>query len=71
MILKKILIIAIIIAFLFAAFLCSKYLQKTIRPRESFGRLLLFMISCLSLIFLLSFIMVLIITSLFPGELIK
>jgi biotin transporter BioY len=71
MLFKKAVIFFFIIIFLLAAFLLSKYFQKIIRPKESFTRLLLFMLGCLALMFVLSFAMVFIIVRLFPGELIK
>lgn len=68
---QSVVVIFIIVVFLFGGFFLSKYFQKIIRPRKSFKRLLVYLLCCLVLIFALSFIMVLIITRLFPNELIK
>lgn len=68
---QPVIVILLIALFLVGSFFISNYFQQRIRPRESFSRLLLFMISCLLLVFILSFFMVFIITRLFPGELIK
>jgi uncharacterized membrane protein YidH (DUF202 family) len=63
--------ILIIAVFLLLAFVANHYLQKAIRPRESFSRLAIYFISVLLLIFSLSFLMILLIARLFPGEMIK
>lgn len=56
---------------MFLAYLLSKWLQRVIKPRQSFTRLLLYFLVILLVIFLISFIMVFVIAKLYPGELIK
>lgn len=68
---QSVIVISLIAVFVTGSYFISKYLQQRIRPRESLNRLLLFMISCLLLVFILSFCMIFIITRLFPEELIK
>jgi hypothetical protein len=69
--LKSFIIIGLIVLFLVAGFIGSRYFQKMIRPRESGTKFLIYLLSCFVLIFALSFIMIFIIIRLFPGELIK
>lgn len=63
--LRAFVILLIIIATALAIYYLSKYLQKIIRPRESFGKLLLYMGSVLGIIFIVTFLIVLIIGKLF------
>jgi hypothetical protein len=68
---RSVVVLSIILLFLFTGFFLSKYFQKIIQPRQSSKRLLIYLLSCLLLIFALSFVMVFIIARLFPDELIK
>jgi len=61
-------ILGIIIVSLIPVYLFNKYLLRTIRPKESGGRLLLYMISGFLLVFVYSFLVVLVIRKLFPGN---
>ena len=49
----------------------NTWLQKMIKPRQSFGRLLFYFLSVMFLVFILSFFMVFVIGKLYPTELIK
>ena len=68
---RSLVVLLLILVFMFIGFLINKFLQNVIRPRESGGRLLLYFISVLMSVFLLSFLMVLMITKRYPNELIK
>jgi hypothetical protein len=52
---------------LIPVYILYKYLQKKIRPRESMGRLLLYLATGSFLIFLYTFLLVFAIRMLFPG----
>jgi len=69
--LKTVIILLIIFIALIAAFFSSRLLRKKINPRGGFGRLLLYMVSVLAMIFLVTFLMVFIITRLYPSELMR
>jgi len=69
--LKTVIILLIIVAALAAAFFSSRFLRKKINPGVSFVRLLLYMVSVLAMIFLVTFLMVFIITRLYPSELMR
>jgi hypothetical protein len=69
--LKTVIILLIIVAALVAAFFSSRFLRKKINPGVSFGRLLFYMVSVLAMIFLVTFLMVFIITRLYPSELMR
>jgi hypothetical protein len=64
---KALVIILIIIVSLFPVYLFNKFLQKKIRPRESFGRLFLYLLSGFALVFVYTFLVVFIIKKLFPA----
>jgi hypothetical protein len=64
--LKALAILFIILVSLVPVYLFNKYLQKKIRPRESMGRLILYMLSGFLLIFVYTFLVVLVIGKLFP-----
>ena len=68
---KSAIVLTLIVVFMFMGWVVNKWLQKIIRPRESFGKLLLFFLSILIMIFILCFLMVFVITKLYPDELIK
>lgn len=69
--LQSVIVLLLIAVFLAMAFFLCRYFQKLFRPRESLSQLLLYILSCLLLIFGLTYLMVLLITQLFPKELIK
>ena len=68
---KPVIVLSIIVVFIIIAFLLNKLLQKIIKPRQGFGRLLFYFFSVMLLVFILSFFMVFIIIKLYPGELIE
>lgn len=59
--LESVIIILLIAAAVIPVYSIVKYFQKIIRPRESFGRLALFTIACLAIIFVVTFSIVFII----------
>jgi len=63
---KSLVILLIILVSLIPAYLLNKYLQKTIKPGESFGRFLLYMFSGFILVFIYTFLIVYSIRRLFP-----
>jgi len=63
---KAIVILVIILVSLIPAYSLNRYLQKIIRPRESLGRLFLYMFSGMLLVFIFTFILVFLIKMLFP-----
>ncbi len=69
--LQSIIVICFIILFLFGTYTLTRYLQRVIRPRESMKRLLLYLTGCLFVVLVVSFLMVFIISRLFPQELIE
>jgi len=64
---KALIILAIILVSLIPVYLTNKYLQKAIKPKESFQRLFLYVLSALLLIFVYSFLVVLVIRKLFAN----
>jgi hypothetical protein len=64
---RAVVIILIIIASLIPVYSFNKYLQERIRPRESLGRLLGYILSGLLLIFIYTFLLVFLIRKLFPA----
>ena len=68
---KSIIVLLLIVVFMFTAWWLNKWVQKIIKPRQSFGRLLFYFLVVMISVFILSFLMVLVITKLYPGELIK
>jgi hypothetical protein len=68
---KSLIVISLIVAFMFIGYLLNNLFQQIIKPRQSFGRLLFYFLAVLASVFLLSFLMVLVISKLYPGELIK
>jgi len=68
---KSVIILSLIVAFMILGYFLNSWLQKIIGPRRSFGRLMLYFLSVLISVFVLSFLMVFVITKLYPGELIK
>jgi hypothetical protein len=68
---KSVIVLSLIVVFMLFAYFLNKWLRGIIHPKRSFGRLILYFILALLAIFTLSFLMVFIITKLYPGELIK
>ena len=62
---QKLAILFIILVSLIPVYAVIKYLQKIIRPRQSFGRLLLYICSAMAVIFIFTFGVVFIIRKLF------
>jgi hypothetical protein len=65
--LRALLILLIIIVAILPVYMINKYLQKSIRPRESMARLFMYLLSALVLIFIFTFLIVLVIGKLFHG----
>jgi len=68
---KSAIVLLLIAAFMIFAYFLNKWLQKIIHPGGSFRRLMLYFLAVLVSVFILSFLMVFVITKLYPGELIK
>ena len=68
---KSAIVLLLIAVFMVISYFLNKWLQKIIKPRQSFGRLLFYFLSVMILVFILSFIMVFVIGKLYPAELIK
>lgn len=64
---KTVLILFIVLVSLFPAYVFNKYLQKIIQPRKSFVRLILYLFSGFTFIFIYTFLLVLAIKTIFPG----
>jgi uncharacterized membrane protein YidH (DUF202 family) len=64
--LKAFTILIIILASLIPVYLFNKYLQKIIRPRESVGRLVLYLFCGFALVFGYTFLIVLVVKLIFP-----
>jgi hypothetical protein len=64
---KAFLILFIILVSLFPVYLLNKYFQKIIQPRKSFARLMLYLLSGFVLVFVYTFLVVLVIKKIFPG----
>ena len=64
---KGLLIIFIILVSLLPAYAASKALERMLRPRESAGRLLLFLLLALALVFVYTILLGLVIRWIFPG----
>ncbi|TMI86663.1 MAG: hypothetical protein E6H08_20570 [Bacteroidetes bacterium] len=68
---KSAIVLLLIIGFMFFGYFLNSWLQKIIKPKQSFGRLLFYFLSVLIAVFVVSFFMVLFIGKLYPAELIK
>jgi len=68
---KSVIVISLILAFMVLSFFLNQWLQKIIKPKQSFGRLLFYFLAVLISVFILSFFMVYVIGKLYPAELIK
>ena len=64
---KSIIILFIILAALIPAYILNQLLQKKIRPRESIGRLFLYLFSGMLTVFVFVLVLVLLIKVIFPG----
>lgn len=64
---RALIILLIILLSLMPIYSINRYLQKKIRPRESLQRLLLYLLSGLFLVFVYTFLLVLVIKKIFPG----
>jgi hypothetical protein len=67
---KTAIVLILIVAVMAGSYFVNKWLQKIIKPRQTLGRLMLYMLAVLIVVFLFSFFMVLIIIRLYPDELI-
>jgi len=65
--LKALAILAIIIVSLIPVYSLYKYMQKMIRPKDSAGRLFLYLFAGFALVFVYTFLVVFIIKKIFPG----
>lgn len=63
---EKLLILFCILISLVPVFYLNKWFQNLIVPSKSFGRLILYFLVMLELIFMYTYILVLLITKLFP-----
>jgi len=68
---KSAIVLLLIIVFMFLGYFLNSWLQKIIKPRQSFGRLLFYFLAVLIAVFVVSFFMVFVIAKLYPAELIK
>jgi hypothetical protein len=64
---KAIVILLIILVSLLPAYFINKYLLKVLRPRQSLGKLLVYLLSSLLLVFIYTFLIVFIIKWIFPN----
>ena len=62
---KALTVLGIILVSLIPVYLTNKFLQRSIRPKESFKRLFLYVLSAVLLVFVYSFLVVLVIRKLF------
>lgn len=68
---KSIIVLSLVVAFMFIGYFLNSWLQYIIQPRQSFGRLFFYFLAVLFSVFVLSFLMVFLISKLYPGELMK
>ncbi|MFI5185573.1 MAG: hypothetical protein ACHQF0_02545 [Chitinophagales bacterium] len=64
---KALLILVIILGSLIPAYSFNKFLQKILKPRESFGRLFFYLLSAMLLVFVYTMALVLLIKWIFPN----
>jgi len=64
---QALLILLIIIVSLFPVYLLNKYIQKNLRPRESLGRLILYLVIGFLTVFIYTFLLVYGVKKLFPA----
>jgi len=65
--LKALMILVIIIASLLPVYMVYNYLQRVLQPRESGRKFLLWLFVVLSIVFVYTFLVVLVIRLMFPG----
>ncbi|WP_148661147.1 hypothetical protein [Flavisolibacter tropicus] len=63
---KRLLILVIILLALIPAFYVNRWLQQIIQPRRSFVQLMLYILTCFAFVFVYTFLLVWIITQVFP-----
>lgn len=68
---KSVIVLLLIMVFVLVGWLLITWMQKIIKPRKSFGRLILYFFTALLLVFVLSFLMVTLIARIYPDQLIK
>ncbi len=66
--LKALVILFIILVSLIPVYLTNKYLQKIIGPKRSMGRLFLYLVAGFTVVFIYTFLVVLILKKLFPDS---
>jgi len=64
---KAIVILLIILVSLVPAYLLNKYLQKILNPRKSLGRLIIYLLGGLLLVFVYTLLLVFLIKWIFPN----
>lgn len=64
---KSVLIFLIIVISLIPVYIGNKYLRRIAKPRQSLGRLFLYLLSGLVLVFIYTFLLVWVLRMLFPG----
>jgi hypothetical protein len=65
---QRVLILVFILLSLLPVYYVNKWLQKVIQPRRSFGHFMLYLVACLVLVFAYTFLVVAIISWVFPPE---
>jgi len=63
---KSIIVLSLIAAFMVIGYLMYRWLQQLIQPRRSFSRLIFYFLAVLASVFILSFLMVFVISKLYP-----
>lgn len=63
---QRVLVMVFILLSLVPAYYLNAWLQKVIRPRQSFGRFMLYLVVSLALVFAYTFLVVTIISWVFP-----
>jgi len=63
---EKILVLLFILVSLVPVFYINKWLQNLVLPRKSLGRLVLYFVVVLELIFIYTYLLVIVIVNLFP-----
>jgi len=66
---KTAIVVSLIVVFMIASYFLNYWLHVVIKPRQSLSKLALYMFTVLVMVFVLSFLMVLIIAWLYPDEL--
>jgi uncharacterized membrane protein len=68
---KSIFVLGLVVVFMFLGFFMYRWLQNVIQPKRSFSRLIFYFVAVLVSVFILSFIMVFVISKIYPDELMK